>query len=141
MVIKKINKKKAIGPIVAISLLIVVAVVGVFTFQTWFSGFSGNIQNKAEFNSNNQNLNIELNLVQKKGNNLNLFLQNPSQNIVFIKQIKIDDTLCSLVSSNTLGIKTVVQVEVSNCGVSKGTRSNVFIQTNLGIFESYILVK
>ncbi len=45
--------KKAIGPVIAVSLFIVVAVASVIGFQTWFNTYQSDINAKAEDTSSN----------------------------------------------------------------------------------------
>ena len=47
------QNKKAIGPVVATALLLVVAVMGVVGFQTWFGDFNSQILTKTETQSGN----------------------------------------------------------------------------------------
>jgi len=44
--------KRAISPVVATALLLVVAVVAVVSFQTWFGSFSSSTFSKVEIESN-----------------------------------------------------------------------------------------
>jgi len=48
-----LNIKKAISPVVAVALLLVVAVVAVVGFQTWFNTYSSGIFTNTEQKSSN----------------------------------------------------------------------------------------
>ncbi len=52
----EINSKKEISPVVATGLLLVVAVIAVMSFNTWFNTFQISILSNIETKSNNASL-------------------------------------------------------------------------------------
>ena len=92
--------KKAISPVVATALLLVVAVVAVVGFQTFFNTYSSGLFSKVETQSNNENMNTGINFV----NDNNLYFNNANTNNITITSVKVDGIDCNISMNVSSGI-------------------------------------
>jgi len=96
------SNKKAISPVVATALLLVVAVSAVVGFQTWFNTYStGMFTNVEQQSSSNFNTGIE-NLIGST-----LYFKNGGTTNVTISSIKIGGNDCNISGSYGAGISTI----------------------------------
>jgi len=126
---KRINsKKKAISPVVATALLLVVAVVAVVNFQSWFDTFQSVTQTKVEQDSVGGV--VDLNYVDSQ----KLYVKNPTNSTIKFNNIKIGNKSCDI-SGNVTG-EGLLKIDLGFCttGMTKGYKS-VTLFTNKGIFS------
>jgi len=98
---------KAISGVVAMALLLVVSVVAVINFDTFYSTFQSKINIQVEEGSNLNNINLE-GLVGNK-----LYIKNSNSDNISINQIKIGETICDINSSNyTNGVH---EIDINGC--------------------------
>ena len=117
--------KKSIGPLIAISLLIVVSVVAVIGFQTWYNTYSSEIFSDNEQQSNILDNNIKPYLL---GNTLNIL--NPNGNNLTILQILVDGKKTNISANiSSEGLK----VDLSEFLASNNEVEKISIITNNGI--------
>lgn len=97
------KKNKAMGPVVAVALLLVVTTLSVVSFQNWFDTYSGDLFTNAEIKSNSAsssssgiNTVIDFDLYFKVGGDQNLSILN----------VKLDGNICqdAIVANLTPGI-------------------------------------
>jgi flagellin-like protein len=120
------KSKKAISPVVATALLLVVAVVSVVGFQGWFTEFSSSMLVDIETQSSEQSsVSVEAIVGDK------LYIN--SKNNVSITSIKINNIDCNINTS----IKGLENFNISDCIQNVSGSANIIIVTNSGIFESY----
>lgn len=122
---KKYNK--GISGVVATALVLVLAVVSVVGFQTWFGSYSSGIYSGAETKSNN-------------GLSGSVSVEAILEDVVYIKSgyktnltsLKVGSTECTLDHNNlSVGVNKVI---ISDClgGVNSGTSQEVFLTTSDG---------
>lgn len=136
---KKINNIKAIGSIVAVSLLIVVAVVAVTGFNTWFNSFSSNLQSKSETQTDNS-ISLDSQLIQKTSTGIKIYIKNPSTQTIRLNQIKINSQECNLTNSDVMSPKSITLIDV-DCNYNKGSNLEVTLFTNSGISTKKLILK
>ena len=121
--------KKALGPVVALSLLLVVAVTSAVTFQIWFQGYSGSIYTTAEQRGSVGELNQEINAVI----NNNVYLKNSNKENLTIKKVEIGGKTCTI---NQNSSSSIVKLDISSCTQNlTQDRYEVVIHTNKRIFQ------
>lgn len=130
------NKKKAISPVIATALLIVVAVVAVVTFQTWFGTFSSKIFTDTETQSSNSVGNTQID--QLIGNTL--YFNNANTKNITVNSIKINGIDCNITTSNlTSGIN---ELNVTSClGDINNSNPEIVVYTNDKIYSEKIYIK
>jgi hypothetical protein len=118
--------KKAISPVVATTLLLVVSVVSVVGFSSWFSVFSSSMLVDIESDSSSSNsVKIE-DLV-----NGNLYVNSKTNST--INSISINDIDCNY-NGSVLGLD---KIDISSCIENISGMANVVIVTGNKIIESY----
>ena len=121
--------KKALGPVVALSLLLVVAVTSAVTFQIWFQGYSGSIYTNVETSGSSANFNQEINAVI----NNNVYLKNSNKENLTIKKVEIGGKTCTI---NQNSSSSIVKLDISSCTQNlTQDRYEVVIHTNKRIFQ------
>ncbi|MDA3854815.1 MAG: hypothetical protein PF569_01050 [Candidatus Woesearchaeota archaeon] len=117
--------KKAIGPVIASSLLIVVVVVALVGFQNWFQSYSSEVFNDVEIRSNSGSVN-DLKIETLLGNSL--YVSNNLESNLSIDKLTIQGIECL---GNTNLIFGMNDLNVSDC-LSNITVSklNVILFTN-----------
>jgi flagellin-like protein len=124
-----LNSKKAISPVVATALLLVVAVVSVVGFQGWFSEFSSSMFVDVETQSSGQSsVSVEAIVGDK------LYIN--SKNNLSISSIKINNNDCNINTS----INGLENLNISSCMENVSGSANIIVVTNSGIYESYIYI-
>lgn len=132
--------KKAIAPVIAVSLLMVVAVVSVVSLQGWFETYSSNIENKID-SASKESISISLNYLERNSNNLSLYYYNPSIEYIEVTTIKVDSIACPLVNSDVLAQESITKVDVTNCTTTLNTKSEIVLITPRGVFSEQYYVK
>ena len=130
------KNKKALGSVVAVSLLIVVGVSSAITFQTFLNEYQSGLQNKVQQNSDTSKAQVSIPLVQKDTNSIELSVKNPSNFYYGVEQIGINDQECNINGSDVIGQDTTSTIRVSNCSFEKGEALEIMILTNSFIIES-----
>jgi flagellin-like protein len=120
------KSKKAISPVVATALLLVVAVVSVVGFSGWFETFSSSTFIDIETQTTGQSSVTVEGLIGEK-----LYLNSKSN--VSISSIKINDIDCNINSS----VNGLDNFNISDCIQNVSGAANIIVITNSGIFESY----
>lgn len=128
------NYKKALGPVVAISLLMVVTVGAVFTFNTFFKGYSSNLQAKSETTGKNE---VYLDRVIVESGTLTLFAKT-TNSYVIINKAKVNGAECTLTGSNVIDA-TITSVPV-NCGGVSGN-NEISLITDSGVYTKEFFIE
>lgn len=131
--------KKAIGPVVAIALLIVVAVSSVIGFQTFFQSYQSGIQSKVETRSETNVLDI-LYVESNIDKTVIYVINSKASTYTVINSVKIDNSACSLIGSDVVDINSVTQVSV-NCLVSRNDDVEIMLVTDNGVYSEKFLAK
>jgi len=104
------KNKKAIGPVVATALLLVVAVVSVVGFQTWFQSYSTTTFSNVESQSGSSfNTGIDTVIGDK------LYFKNGGTSNISLTQIKLDGVVCNLPTNLSPGMN---EINLNQCSVS-----------------------
>ncbi|MCA9460054.1 MAG: hypothetical protein KC550_05900, partial [Nanoarchaeota archaeon] len=98
------NSKKTIGPVVAVSMLIVVAVVALVGFQSWYENYQTSVLAGVEVKSKNLGNELEINSLI----NSQLYIINNYQDNFTISRIEANKIDCSISNVNlNLGINNL----------------------------------
>ena len=120
--------KKALSPVVAMSLLLILAVVGITTFQIWFSGYQSQLSNKVELQSSQATQKSQIEKVIDDS----LYFNNKATNNVTINKITIKNQTCSINQNYTSGIH---KINISNCTQNLSISTyDVVVHTNENIY-------
>jgi len=126
---------KCISPIVATALLLVVAVVAVVGFQSWFGTYSTKILSGVESSSVNDVRTSQIETIV--GNNL--YLKNDYENLT-IKDIKVNGYSCF--DSETNYAKGILEINITDCISNLNVSTpDVVVITDKGLIEKKIYVK
>lgn len=128
--------KKAISPVVATALLLVVAVVAVVSFQTWFNTYQSGLTVQVESQSDASSA---LTIERLEGTtNAVVYIRNSASAAVQIDQVRIlqDGTsVCSNGAAINATAETVSNQTVSSCSLTSGQTYNVVLVTEDGVFS------
>lgn len=126
--------KKAIGPVVATALLLVVAVTSVVYFQGWFNSFHSDMFSGIESNANLNS--IDVNYLDGD----TLYVRNSDSRNLTFSQIKINSVDCLV--NGTILPNQMNQISLNNCtsGMSIGPKEVVLI-TQSGIFTKTLILR
>lgn len=128
--------KKAISPVVATALLLVVAVVAVVGFQAWFNTYQSGLTGKIESQSGNL-------LTVNRLENGTVYIKNTGSAAVNVTDVYIKDAagnnLCTpMTTSFLIGANSLSTTSVADCGanLTQGNTYTVLIFTESGdIFD------
>jgi len=135
--IKKI--KKTISPVVATALLLVVAVVAVVSFQTWFGSYSSGIFSEVEIKSNSASQDGMLAIETLIGNTL--YVKNGVVDNLTIQNLKIGSIECNLTNQENLSLG-MNEIDVEECLANITTSTpNVVLITKNKILDKQFFVK
>lgn len=128
------DSKKAIGPVVATALIVVVAVIAVVAFQTWFGTYQSGVNSKTE-----QEANSGSSLTIERLENSSVFIKNSgTEDIVLIGGSKITDSdgvsLCTI-DIASLTAKNVTQVPTTGCSLSANVKHGVVLISTGGVYS------
>jgi len=126
--------KKAISPVVATALLLVVAVVSVVGFQTWFNTYSSTIFTNVEQKStSNFDTGIE-NLIGST-----LYFKNGGSSNITILSVKVGSNDCLINGSYSTGMNIISLG--NNCTLNLTTSTpEIFVLTDTKVFSEKIFV-
>jgi len=142
---------KAISPVVATALLLVVAVIAVVGFQTWFNSYQSGLNAKVE-----QQSNTGANILVERLENETLYLKNAGTENVSVTEIKITDSNQNKIdckeNSSKKGNFNLPGSQIAefglnstNCGtlgtLTKGVTADVVVITNKGVYSATEIVK
>ncbi len=135
------KNKKGLGAVVAMSLLIVVGVSSVVSFQVWQTSYFSDLFTKAEGSSNNAASGLDIVLAKNSGTDIEIYVRNPSSTYGVVNQIDINGRPCSLSGSDVLGEETTSIVDVSGCSFPFEKRVEIVMITDSGLLESYQILR
>jgi hypothetical protein len=126
--------KKAISPVVAIALILVVAVVAVVSFQTWFGSFQNTVFSDVDLKSSSATTGGGAVLETVSGNTL--YIKNTGNENVTIKKIEINGEDCNINENISSGMK---EFSVSECLANISTEIlDVVVITNDKVLEKSV---
>ncbi len=130
-----IFNKKGISPVVATALLIVVAVVAVVGFSTWFQNYQSVVNSDVETQSSST---IGSTGIVGIYNNI-LYFRNSGNSIIGLTNIEIRGTDC--VYSGSVLPNSVGQIPLDNCSSSLSGKYNIVVKTSDRIYSKYQYLK
>ena len=130
------KSKKAVTAVVATALLIVVAVVSVIGFQSWFGSFSSKTFVNVEQNSDQTDSSSQIETLVGD----ELYFKNNLEENLSIKEIKVNGKVCNISISNlSLGVESI---SLENCTDNLTTNiADVTIVTDNQIFNKKVFLK
>ena len=136
----KSKNKKAIGPVVATALLLVVAVVALVSFQGWYQTYQSDILSKTEGKSNIDSSIIFIERIEQTTTGTNIMIKNQGSAYYVIQNLKINSNECNLLGSDIIGEKAVTTIE-TDCTSIRNQAAEIAVFTDLGIFSEEEMVK
>jgi len=130
------KNQKAVTAVVATALIIVVAVVSVIGFQSWFGSFSSKTFVNVEQNSKQADSSSQIETLVGD----ELYFKNNLEENLSIKEIKVNGKVCNIPITNlSLGIESI---SLENCTDNLTTNvADIVIITDNKIFNKKIFVK
>ena len=130
-------EKKAISPVVAVALLLVISVSAVVSFQTWFQTYQSQINSDIESQGSTDSLNTNIETIV--GENL-YFKNNNANNNITVDSIKINGINCEGTNGSYSG--KIIKFNVSSClnNLTSNT-PDILIITKDKIYEKKIYLK
>jgi flagellin-like protein len=136
-----VSNKKAISPVVATVLLLVVAVVAVIGFQNWFQTYQSGVTADVEKNSKTGTA-VTIERLESTGN---LYLKNAGAENITISSLTVDGNSVTCNINLTKGVSNVNNG--ANCDISgsvtlsKDASVDVVVVTPDGIFQEKEIVR
>lgn len=115
--------KKAISPVIATALLLVVAVVSVTGFNIWYISYSSGIFANSEIKTNNA---VEGGIGIEVISGETLYIKNSNLENVTLNTIKVGGLECDISSQGTL-IPGVNQINITSCLNGSGIKNIVLV--------------
>ena len=134
-----VKQKKAISPVVATALLLVVAVVAVVGFQSWFTTYQSGINTKVEQQSN---AGSALTIERLEGtSSVSYYVKNSATEAVQVNSVKImnDGTLkCQNTTAFNATASSVTEgsLDCSSNNLTTASAYDVVLVTDNGVYTS-----
>lgn len=132
----KYFKRKGIGALLSTSLLILMAIVTIVSFQTWFSSYSSTLYTDVE------NGDVSLSKIEAiVGNNVYFKNGKNGENIT-INSVKVGTQVCNISQTN-ISANSIGSIGLGSClNNFSNTRSEVVLYSeNSGIFSTFFFIK
>ena len=121
--------KKAISPVVATALLLVVAVVAVVGFQTWFNTYqSGQLSNVEQQSTTGSAISVE------RLENNKIYLKNSGTENVSVSTVSVGGIDCTAPVNFNATPGTAAYL-TTNCTSTEGSAYDVVVVTADGVFQ------
>lgn len=120
--------KKAIGPVVATALIMVVAVVSVVGFQSWYNTYSSDLFVDVERGSEQSSSSSRIDAIIGD----TLYFVNSGEDNISVSSLRIGDEECAAVSTLESGMNAI---DISGCNI-EGGNTNVLIQGDDFLYET-----
>ncbi len=127
--------KKAISPVVATALLLVVAVVAVVGFQTWFNTYQSGLNTQVEQQSSSGSA-----VTIERLENGTVYLRNSGAAQLTGVDVEVSATSgysgdCTPETGVTLNGSQVSSIPLTGCNLAQDSVYNVVVVTNDGVFS------
>jgi len=127
------KNKKGISGVIAVSLILIIAVMSILQFQIWLEGYSQNIFNNVEMqNKDLEKNNFKINTIISN----QLYLTNNLENDVEIKDVKLNSIDCNIHTNITHGTESISIKECLN--KTNTSQIDVTVITQNNIYDKYI---
>jgi len=132
------KNKKGMTPVIAVSLLIVITVVGVFGFQTWFNSYSSKISSNVEKESSSAEIGGLLKIEGIVDDSLYL-LNSDLKNISLIS-LKVGGNNCTILENNL--VPGMNEINITSCliGIYGGSINDIVVITNKGLSSKKMII-
>ncbi len=126
--------KKAISPVVATALLLVVAVVAVVGFQTWFNTYQSDLNAKVEQQSATGTA-----VTIERLETSQVYLKNAGSTDISVSSVTVDGNACNI-TTVTPGVSNY---SISDCNstLTIGDKVDVVVVTEDGVYSETEIVK
>lgn len=135
------NSKKAISPIVAIGLLLVVTVAAFVGFQTWFQGFQSGTQTDIVTQADSG---APFSLLAISGGADQVFVKNLGSTALNVTQIVIGGSQCNITQNNqgwsSISASTTGNISLGTCTITAGATVDVIVSTDHGAVTTTMVV-
>ncbi len=129
------NSKKGIGPVVASGLLLVVAIVSIVGFQTWFNNYSSITFSNVESQSGDSVGSTNIDTIS----NNYLYFKNSNSGNVTIQSVKVGGVDCSVSQEISNGL---TGINISSCLANLTTRNvDVVVITNQKVYSKKVYLQ
>ncbi len=128
-------KRKGISEIISLSLLLVVGIVAVISFQTWFNAFGSNMF--ADIETQSQDSVSSTKIENVLGNSL--YFRNSKSENISILSVEMDGIDCNYTGLIEEGVQ---EIDITNC-INNLTRKapEIVVFTDKGIYSKYIYLE
>lgn len=126
--------KKAISPVVATALLLVVAVLAVVSFQTWFTSYQSGLNAQVENQSDNNRLLVVDGL--EGTTDAEIYLRNSNSLDRTVNRVRIvssGTTVCENATTFTAVQNDITITSVTGCSLTTGVAYDVVVVTPEGL--------
>ncbi len=125
--------KKSMSSLIAVSLLIVVGVVSVIGFQTWFQNFSTITFTNVELKSNSEERLVVENILGNK-----IYIKNPNNSTIQLNKLKIGSIDCDINQNLSYG---VTGIGISECLAQQNSKSQeVVLYTSDSVVSKKVFI-
>ena len=134
------KNKRGIGAVVATALLLIVAVISVVGFDSWYGTYSSELFVKSEIRANEADSGLTLFDIEVDDSyQVGVYVKNPLSYPISILEFKIDGNNCNLIASDVIGENSLTLIG-TDCVSGSGSEINLMIRTSSGIYEKYFYV-
>jgi hypothetical protein len=130
-----LKNKKAVHPVVAVALLLVVAVLSVVGFQSWFSSFSTEILVSVEQDTNNQ-IPSDIYVEDLTTNKIYIKSHSGASIISEVSILAQNNTQMCINSTSFPVLKGLTTIDVSSCSLTRSNVYEVLITANNQLIEN-----
>ena len=129
-----LKNKKAVHPVVAVALLLVIAVVSVVGFQAWFSSFSTEVLVSVEQDTNNQ---IPSDIYVEDLTTTKIFIKSHSgsSSISEVEIFASNKTQMCINSTTFPVLKGLTTIDVSSCSLIRSNVYEILLTANNQLLE------
>ena len=136
-----VKNSKAISPVVATALLLVVAVVAVVGFQTWFNSYNSANMAKVEAQSNT-GASMSIERIEAGTGMQSIYIKNSGTATITGVVMKVGGTDCGLNTTSVLSGLNEYQYNNTLCGtITTGTSAEIMLQTGSSLQTLTVIPK
>jgi len=127
--------KKGLSPLISTSLLMLISIISLISFQNWFNSYETNIFTNIETKNPTNNNEIKiLKIIDRTA-----YIKNPTKNNLLITNIKINNLECNIGSFGTnpkmynnplfLNKSSITSIQLSNCLLNSNSgKKEIFLE-------------
>lgn len=134
------NNKKAIGPIVAIGLLLLLGVVTYIGVQSWYLEFSSNLQYKSLQQLNLNKEMIEILDIRYENSIPVLYIRSRDKSYLIIEKIILNEGVCDLNGGNAIYPNNINKIGL-NCQNLVNSTNKIKLFTKNDLLEKIVRVE